>query len=317
MTLTRTRPGFTLIELLVVISIIAILVSLLLPAVQQVREAARKSQCQDHLHNLVIAVHNYEGAHRVFPPGTLGFPWVFSAQAQLLPFIEQAGLQNLLNFNVPPLTFNGAYPEGANNEEAARNQLNIYLCPSDAESVPTSPFGAISYPACAGSGTINNGSSTAADGLIFARSSVRFADVTDGTSNTALFSESVLGDGVDAVPASAHEQVRRTIELPGATATTPANCNGATTWSGQRSAKWINGHYADTLYNHYYGPNSAMPDCNNGHHSTALTAARSMHPGGVQLGLADGKVRFVSENINLETWRALSTRADGEVVGAY
>jgi prepilin-type N-terminal cleavage/methylation domain-containing protein len=315
----RLRAGFTLIELLVVIAIIAILMAMLLPAVQAVREAARKAQCQDHLHNLVIAVHNYESSHRTFPPGTLGFPWVFSAHAQLLPFVEQKGLQDLLNFSAPPLTF-GSFPEAAANEAAAKNQLDIFLCPSDMESVAGGGFGAISYPACTGSGLVNNGSSTNADGVIFQRSKIRFADVTDGVSNTVVFGETVLGDGTAitmTAPATSTEKLRRVIELPMATATTPSACAGASSWSGQRGAKWINGHYADTLYNHFYAPNSPTLDCNNGYHSGALTAARSMHPGGVQVGLGDGKVRFVSENLNLDTWRALATRGAGEVLGAY
>jgi prepilin-type N-terminal cleavage/methylation domain-containing protein len=311
------RRGFTLIELLVVIAIIAILVAMLLPAVQQVREAARKSQCQDHLHNLVIAVHNYETSHRTFPPGSLGFPFVFSSHAQLLPHIEQAGLKNLLNYNVPPLTFSGAYPLAAPNEAAAANSIAVFQCPSDADSISGSLFGTINYPACAGSGTRNNGSSTDSDGVIFSRSKVRFADMTDGSSSTVIFGESIVGDGGSTAPVSPNERRRRVIELSMGTPTTDAACAGATTWAGLRSAKWINGHYADTLYNHYYGPNSATPDCNNGFHSHALTAARSMHPGGAQVGLGDGKVTLISENINLPTWRAISTRMGGEVPGAY
>jgi hypothetical protein len=164
---------------------------------------------------------------------------------------------------------------------------------------------------------VNNGSSTGADGVIFTRSRVRFADVTDGSSQTAVFSESVQGDAVAAPPADALEQLRRTIELPMGTPTTPSACASGATWSGLRGAKWINGHYADALYNHHYGPNSTSPDCNNGFHSHALTAARSLHPGGVETALGDGKVRFVSENINLPTWRALATRSGNEVPGSY
>src|SRR5690606_7765532 len=98
------QRGFTLIELLVVIAIIAILIALLLPAVQQAREAARRAQCKNNLKQLALALHNYESTHRVFPPGGLGFPYVWSAHAHLLPYIEQAGLQSLFDYDVPPLT---------------------------------------------------------------------------------------------------------------------------------------------------------------------------------------------------------------------
>src|SRR5690606_35628741 len=89
----RNRRGFTLIELLVVIAIIAVLIALLLPAVQQAREAARRTQCKNNLKQLALALHNYENTHRVFPPGSIGYPFVWSAQAQLLPFVEQGNLQ--------------------------------------------------------------------------------------------------------------------------------------------------------------------------------------------------------------------------------
>lgn len=315
----RIRPGFTLIELLVVIAVIAILIALLLPAVQQAREAARRTQCQNHLKQICLALHNYESAHRTFPPGTLGWPWVFSAQAQLLPFVDQAAVRNLLDFTRPPLTFGGAFPDAAANESAARTRISLFLCPSDAEGVEGSDFGGISYPACTGSGLVNNGSSANADGVIFARSNVRFSDITDGTSVTAAFGESILGSGTDTTGPAPTEALRQVIELPMATATTPAACvpGGSTLWSGQRGAKWINGHYADTLYNHYYAPNAITPDCNNGFHSAALTAARSLHPGGVHTALCDGSVRFVTENVDLVIWRGLATRAKKEVLGDF
>ena len=146
------RHGFTLVELLVVIAIIGILVALLLPAVQAAREASRRMSCSNNLKQICLAMHNYESTHRVFPPGQLGFPWVFSAHSQLLPFAEQKNLQELLNFSVPPLTFGGSYPQAVPNELAAQNVLKFLLCPSDGDRVSGSAFGAINYPACSGSG---------------------------------------------------------------------------------------------------------------------------------------------------------------------
>ena len=314
----RARCGFTLIELLVVVAIIAILIALLLPAVQQAREAARRTMCRNNLKQICLALHNYESNHRVFPPGTLGFPWVFSAQSQLLPFVDQGNVQNSIDFNQPPLTF-GSFPAAAGNEQIARNRLPLFLCPSDSGELAGNEFGAINYPACVGSGLANNGSSANADGIVYARSTTKFRDILDGTSKTAAFSESIQGNGVDHTGATASDPLRQVIELPSATVTTTAACvpTGSTFWSGQRGAKWINGHYADTLYNHFYTPNSETPDCNNAFHNRALTAARSRHPGGVHVALCDGSVHFINESINIDIWHGLATRAGGELLDEF
>jgi prepilin-type N-terminal cleavage/methylation domain-containing protein len=313
---SHSARGFTLIELLVVIAIIAILIALLLPAVQQAREAARRTQCRNNLKQIGLAIHNYESTHTVFPPGTLGFPMVFSAHAHLLPYADQANLQDLIDFNVPPLNF--GIPGWEANELAAKTKIPMYLCPSDAEQVPGSTFGPTNYTANVGSGLVNNGSATNADGVIFARSSVKFAHITDGTSNTVCFSETLLGNGVTSTGATPGDYRREVFELPAGTPTTEADCaGGGGTWSGQRGAKWINGHFGDTLYNHYYGPNSTTFDCGNGHHSHGLVSARSQHSGGVHALLCDGSVRFVNDSVNLSIWRSLATRSGNEVVGEY
>jgi len=322
----RRNRGFTLIELLVVIAIIAVLIALLLPAVQQAREAARRSQCKNNLKQLTLALHNYESTHTVFPPGSLGYPFVWSAQSQLLPYVDQAGLKNLLIFEVPPMTAFGAgydVPSVTQNENAARNPLPLMTCPSDKARVPGSIYGGISYPANAGSGV--NGSSTAddgavsgADGIFFTQSKIGFRDVVDGTSNTAAFSEQLLGDGSNTAP-TANDYRHRVVELSMGTQTTPAACDpgAAPAWSGQRGAKWINGHLADSMYNHWYIPNAHQPDCHNGYHNFALVSARSAHTGGVHCALIDGSVRFVSENIDFQNWRSLATRAGGEIIGEF
>jgi len=317
----KTRQAFTLVELLVVIAIIGILIALLLPAVQQAREAARRMQCTNNLKQLTLALHNYDSSLRSFPPGGLGYPMVWSAQAQLLPYVEQGNLQELLDFTEPPLA---AFGGTAQNENAAQTKIEMLLCPSDKDEVPGSIYGGISYPANAGSGINNTGSATDdgsvsnADGVIFSKSKISFRDITDGTSNTVVFSEHLLGDGGTAAPTN-NDYRFRVIELDTSTQTTESACtaSGAPAWSGQRGSKWINGHLADTMYNHWYGPNSNNPDCHNGYHNFAITSARSQHPGGVQVAMADGSARFVGETVAIDIWRAIATRSGGEVVSEY
>lgn len=319
------RAGFTLIELLVVIAIIAVLIALLLPAVQQAREAARRSQCKNNLKQLGLALHNYESTFATLPPGSLANPLVFSAHARLLPYLEQTSLQNLLSFSVPPLTVTTGYDATATaqNIEAAKKTLRVMLCPSDSDRVTGSEYGGVSYPACYGSainGTMDESDAAfarprdGADGAIVARLAMRFRDITDGLSNTVALGEQLLGDGTDTAPAN-NDYRRRVLVLSGNTPTSSANCAGATVWSGRRGEKWI--WHGSTLYNHYYGPNSKSPDCHNESTGYFLTSARSAHTGGVQVALCDGSVRFVSDNINLATWRALATRSGGEVLGEF
>ena len=325
-TLRRHRRAFTLIELLVVIAIIAILIALLLPAVQQAREAARRSQCKNNLKQLTLALHNYESTHSVFPPGSLGYPFVWSSQSQLLPFVDQGNLQGLLAYEVPPMAAFGAGYDATKvtqNDTAAQSPIPILTCPSDRERVAGSPYAEISYPGNAGSGvngsgTADDGAITNADGIFFTRSKIGFRDVTDGTSNTVAFGEQLLGDGVNAAPTN-FDYGRRVVELSAAAQTTSVACaaSAAPAWSGQRGAKWVNGHLADTMYNHWYTPNADEPDCHNGYHNFAITSARSAHVGGVQMSMVDGSVRFASDSIDSGIWRALATRSGSEVLGEF
>lgn len=115
------------------------------------------------------------------------------------------------------------------------------------------------------------------------------------------------------------QAIRDVLELTGATVTTTGSCVAGSggNWSGIRGAKWLNGHYGDTLYNHFYNPNSRQFDCGNASHNYGLTAARSRHTGGVHVTLCDGSVRFVSENIDLLIWQGIATRQGGEVVREF
>ena len=318
------RKGFTLIELLVVIAIIAILIALLLPAVQQAREAARRTQCRNNLKQIGLAMHNYESSFTVFPMArTLPFPFVFSPQARILPYVDQGNLHNLVNFNDAPLNFGiPGMPDGSTNLTAAKTKLSLFLCPSDIGSIPGNEYGPLNYVANVGTGLISAGDIDQGEGMFVTNSRLGFRNLTDGTSNTAAFSESLVGDGQTPSGSTPSDYRRGMYEVTSGsppTVPTPALCTAASSgsWNGQRAAKWINGHYGDALYNHFLTPNSKTWDCDNEYHNMALLAARSMHTGGVHVGLCDGSVKFVSDSIDLTIWRALATRAGGEVMGEF
>lgn len=151
------------------------------------------------------------------------------------------------------------------------------------------------------------------------------ADVADGLSNTVAFSEGTLGLGGAAEPpgsATVSNPSRQVLTLPGSTVTADTTCAAGTAasgayWSNARGAKWINGHYADANYNHHLLPNDARWDCSNASHNPGQAAARSMHPGGVNILLGDGAVRYATNNVSALVWQALATRAGGEVIGDY
>ena len=314
----RSRRAFTLIELLVVIAIIAILIALLVPAVQKVREAAARTQCINNLKQLGLAMHNYESAFKAFPPGRNAWPNVVSAPARLLSYVEQTALHHLVNPN--------STLSDPQNVAASQTRVPLFLCPSDPANGQIAgmlDYG-INYVACNGVGaaldaggnptvyyTIGTG-----DG-IFAQTPTKIAQVTDGLSNTAAFSESILSTGAAPPSGTAPTDVRfAVLEVPGGGDTTPAACDGmAGAWAVDRGGQWINGHFGHTLYNHFYAPNANKWDCGNASGNKALTAARSYHSGGVNLLLGDGSVRFVSNGIALPSWRALATRAGNEPVG--
>ena len=203
----RSRSGFTLIELLVVIAIIAVLIALLLPAVQSAREAARRAQCVNNLKQIGLGMHNYHSTNATFPLGssqgpysppnnTTGFPaWdSWSAHALMLGYLEQQPLYNAANFNFAP-AWGGQFGYYVNST-VYQSRVGIFLCPSDGNAGKTNlnsyhgSIGTTTYNCCNNPGAVNT---TGAFG--YARGSTT-ADMTDGTSNTIVFSEALVGNRI-------------------------------------------------------------------------------------------------------------------------
>jgi prepilin-type N-terminal cleavage/methylation domain-containing protein len=319
---SRKWFGFTLIELLVALAIIGTLSAILLPAVQQAREASRRLACSNNLRQLGVALHNFHSAHRQFPPGRGDpLPGVFSAHAYLLEHLEQTSVRQVIDFRRAPTTFTvagGVVHDGAANLPAATARLSVLQCPSDAlaAGVPGSEFGSTNYAATTGSGLKQWGSLTDADGVFFKGSQIGLRDITDGSTHTVAMSERLNGPGPEDSGGLESDFQRLMLEIPGGNDTTPAACAAASSGNcyRERGAKWILGNYGNTLYNHYYTPNAATWDCMNLQQQKSLSAARSMHPGGVTSLLCDGGVKFASDSIDQSLWRAVATRRTDEVI---
>jgi prepilin-type N-terminal cleavage/methylation domain-containing protein len=335
----RKRIGFTLVELLVVIAIIGILVGLLLPAVQAAREAARRMQCSNNIRQWGLALHNYESAFRSFPMGRIdpaagGYRWSFQASA--LPYIEQGNLFNGIDF---------ANPASINDPRVTNVSFPANLCPSDTDQMTNAADpqnevgkGRTNYRACGGSDTgwmlsgsiINIAASPERnDGIFLTNQKVGLRDITDGTSNTALLSEAILGDGSQAkisIPGD-YFKVGYSVSDPAAPtrqllyeACRDLVPTAATEQWSYAGRYWYVGNYATARYNHVMPPNTKScvtsgPGALNVrmNYKGAATTASSRHTGGVSVATADSAVHFISNGVDIQAWWAAGSRNGGEV----
>ncbi|MEY4181247.1 MAG: Type secretion system protein precursor [Planctomycetota bacterium] len=310
----RHLSGFTLVELLVVIAIIGVLVALLLPAVQAARESARRTQCTNNLKQLALGCHNYHDTHNALP---YAYQQNISHLARLLPYIEQSALHDRVNYSLPFTDPSNAFVSMAN--------VSGFVCPSDPNMLPPGLGGTNNYYANMGSNIVNSAPATASGGVNFgmadqngafsASVAVRFADILDGTSNTALMSERPRGDGSNGISTPLSDTYQPGT-YPATADQAMADCMAVNTADLSKQGfsnvgvPWLRPYHSTTAYFHVLPPN---------HRSCMFppqriaTSAGSRHPGGVMVGMADGGVRFVSRTINVTTWRAVGSRDGGEV----
>lgn len=335
-----SRAAFTLVELLVVIAIIGILIGMLLPAVQSVREAARRITCANNIRQMSLATLNYESAHMAFPAtwAAAGDPETgnvdgWSVQAQILPFLEQANLYSEIEFS---LSYNAAENAQVNIngqiQRLAIARIPVYLCPSEIrDELRVNSDGPYHYPlnyaANAGDWFVYDpGTKRTGPGAMTTNRENSISSFTDGTSNTLFY-----GEVKAYTPYFRNAGITGDLSKPADPATLISMGGDFKTDSGH--TEWVDGRTHQSSFTATFAPNTVVSyfdsadgveydvDWTNQQEGKSLTAStfaavtsRSYHPGGVNTGRADGSVKFFNQDISIEVWTALATRNGGEVV---
>jgi len=319
------RNAFTLIELLVVIAIIGTLVGLLLPAVQKVREAATRTQCINNLKQLGLALHNYHGANGRLPmsrstPLAIGQPSTsFSVHSHILPYIEQDVVFYTINFN--------DLDNAQENLLAFGTTIKTFVCPSDPGLGNPPPgeaatsyrvnegtsifYGVPGYPLPSGVPVPN--------GPFFINKTFTFFDISDGTSNTAMWSEKMIGDfsnGIATQFTDMYGVFGPITDQPSAIAQCQAVqwANLSNQFLSTGGGPWLLGSRTTTVYDHTNLP--FTQSCLFPTVGCFTSPANSGHLNGVNVTLCDGSVRFVARTISLSTWQAVGTRNGNDVPGS-
>jgi type II secretory pathway pseudopilin PulG len=298
----RRRSAFTLFQLLVVLAVILILLGLLLPAIQKVREAAARMQSANNLKQIALAMHNYHDTNMRLPPGQDGKH--YSGLTYILPFIEQDAVYRSIDL--------GKDIDGADNAKARAIRLAVYTSPLDPQAEVVEKWGSTSYQLNAGS----KADLDANDGVFYSESATRFTDLTDGTSNTLLAIETFKGDGAKKATSVLRQHVRlEKKDLKGIKDEAGVNeFKADKNIVGTRGASWMDGRFLQATMTITRKFNDERPDVDCGG-AGGLSGARSTRAG-TNVALCDGSVRWVSESMSFETWKAVATRAGGEVLGA-
>jgi type II secretory pathway pseudopilin PulG len=293
----RARRAFTLFQLLVILALLLLLFALLLPAVFKLRSAAARSQSTNNLKQIALACHNYADANASFPPGNDAHN--FSAAAYLLPYLEQNAAFTTIDFTKPC--------DDKANDNARGVIIKTFLNPNDPVMAPSLDSGPTNYLYNAGSKADLKDD----DGIFYQDSKIRFADITDGTSNTILAGETLKGDG----KTEAKDVHRQHVKLEKGALKNVNDETGEAEWknnthiAGDRCGAWIDGRFLQGTFTGTRLPNAPSPDVSCGG-AGGLSALRSLDQN-ITFAMCDGSVRTSATAFKADTWKYLTARNDG------